>query len=68
MVFIISFIVGIITLIIGFFILKIEPVGSALIGLSVGQQLAWPMPNKQTKTIEIVDVVYQPERCGALNR
>lgn len=44
------------------------PVGSALIGLSVGQQLAWPMPNKQTKTIEIVDVVYQPERCGALNR
>ncbi len=44
------------------------PVGSALIGLSVGQQLAWPMPNNQTKTIEIVDVVYQPERCGALNR
>lgn len=44
------------------------PVGSALIGLSVGQQLSWPMPNNQTKTIEIVDVVYQPERCGNLNR
>ncbi len=44
------------------------PVGSALIGLSVGQRLTWPMPNKQTKTIEIVDVVYQPERCGALSR
>ncbi|EGR2844662.1 nucleoside diphosphate kinase regulator [Vibrio parahaemolyticus] len=44
------------------------PVGSALIGLSVGQKLNWPMPNKQVKTIEIVDITYQPERCGALNR
>ncbi|MBE4513720.1 nucleoside diphosphate kinase regulator [Vibrio parahaemolyticus] len=44
------------------------PVGSALIGLSVGQKLDWPMPNKQVKTIEIVDITYQPERCGVLNR
>ncbi|MBS9935773.1 nucleoside diphosphate kinase regulator [Vibrio alginolyticus] len=44
------------------------PVGSALIGLSVGQKLNWPMPNNQVKTIEIVDITYQPERCGALNR
>ncbi|UFN72558.1 nucleoside diphosphate kinase regulator [Vibrio alginolyticus] len=44
------------------------PVGSALIGLSVGQKLEWPMPNNQVKTIEIVDITYQPERCGALNR
>ncbi|EGQ7871130.1 nucleoside diphosphate kinase regulator [Vibrio parahaemolyticus] len=44
------------------------PVGSALIGLSVGQKLDWPMPNKQVKTIEIVDITYQPERCSALNR
>ncbi|EPX4127133.1 nucleoside diphosphate kinase regulator [Vibrio alginolyticus] len=44
------------------------PVGSALIGLSVGQKLDWPMPNNQLKTIEIVDITYQPERCGALNR
>ncbi|MBE4459437.1 nucleoside diphosphate kinase regulator [Vibrio parahaemolyticus] len=44
------------------------PVGSALIGLSVGQKLDWPMPNKQVKTIEIVDITYQPERCGSLNR
>ncbi|EPG0328196.1 nucleoside diphosphate kinase regulator [Vibrio alginolyticus] len=44
------------------------PVGSALIGLSVGQKLEWPMPNNQVKTIEIVNITYQPERCGALNR
>ncbi|PFG58141.1 regulator of nucleoside diphosphate kinase [Vibrio sp. ES.051] len=44
------------------------PVGSALIGLSVGQKLEWPMPNNQVRTIEIVNITYQPERCGALNR
>ena len=43
------------------------PVGSALIGLSIGQKLEWPMPNNQVKTIEIVDITYQPERCGVLN-
>ncbi|ELN6932373.1 nucleoside diphosphate kinase regulator [Vibrio navarrensis] len=40
------------------------PVGSALLGLSVGQQLTWPMPGGQERTIEIIDVVYQPERAG----
>lgn len=40
------------------------PVGSALLGLSVGQQLTWPMPGGQEKTIEIIDVVYQPERAS----
>ncbi|MFH4666532.1 nucleoside diphosphate kinase regulator [Vibrio cidicii] len=40
------------------------PVGSALLGLSVGQQLTWPMPGGQEKAIEIIDVVYQPERAG----
>ncbi|MBR9874232.1 nucleoside diphosphate kinase regulator [Vibrio sp. J1-1] len=44
------------------------PVGSALIGLSIGQKLDWPMPNKQTKTIEIVNVTYQSEQSGALTR
>ncbi|MEX3070954.1 nucleoside diphosphate kinase regulator [Vibrio alginolyticus] len=34
------------------------PVGSALIGLSVGEKLDWPMPNKQTKTIEILNVTF----------
>ena len=44
------------------------PVGSALIGLAIGQKLDWPMPNKQTRTIEIVNVTYQPEQSGALTR
>ncbi|EMK3316177.1 nucleoside diphosphate kinase regulator [Vibrio vulnificus] len=40
------------------------PVGSALLGLSVGQQLTWPMPGGAEKTIEILEVTYQPERVG----
>lgn len=42
------------------------PVGSALIGLSVGEKLDWPMPNKQTKTIEILNVTFQAEKSGEL--
>ncbi len=44
------------------------PVGSALIGLTVGQKLDWPMPNQQMKTIEIVNVTFQPEKIGQLAR
>ncbi|MDV6250101.1 nucleoside diphosphate kinase regulator [Vibrio sp. EA2] len=44
------------------------PVGSALIGLSIGQKLDWPMPNNQTKTIEIVNVTFESEQSGALTR
>lgn len=40
------------------------PVGSALLGLSVGQTLAWTMPGGVERIIEILDVVYQPEREG----
>lgn len=40
------------------------PVGSALLGLAVGQSLNWPMPNSQSRTVEILDVLYQPERAG----
>ncbi|AQM20771.1 nucleoside diphosphate kinase regulator [Vibrio anguillarum] len=44
------------------------PVGSALLGLAVGQQLSWPMPGGRERVIEILDVVYQPERDGEFNR
>ncbi|GAA5648268.1 regulator of nucleoside diphosphate kinase [Vibrio proteolyticus] len=40
------------------------PVGSALLGLSVGQKLKWPLPGGNTQTIEIVEISYQPERSG----
>ncbi|EKO3580131.1 nucleoside diphosphate kinase regulator [Vibrio metschnikovii] len=43
------------------------PVGSALLGLSKGQQLTWPMPNGVERTIEIIDIIDQPERNGEYN-
>ncbi|RYE54449.1 MAG: nucleoside diphosphate kinase regulator [Sphingobacteriales bacterium] len=32
------------------------PVGAALIGLKVGQRIAWPLPNGREKKIEVVRV------------
>lgn len=42
----------------------LAPVGSALIGLSVGQSIQWPVPGGRTRTLRIVAVPYQPEAAG----
>lgn len=42
----------------------LAPVGSALIGLSVGQSIEWPIPGGRTRTLRIVAVPYQPEAAG----
>ncbi len=42
----------------------LAPVGSALIGLSVGQAIRWPMPNGRSRGLRIVEVLYQPEAAG----
>lgn len=42
----------------------LAPVGSALIGLSVGQSISWPMPGGRTKRLKVVAVPYQPEAAG----
>ena len=44
------------------------PVGSALLGLSVGDELAWPGPGGKAMTVRVTEVVYQPERAGELHR
>ncbi len=44
------------------------PVGSALLGLSVGDELAWPGPGGKPMTVRVTEVVYQPERAGELHR
>lgn len=46
----------------------LAPVGSALLGLSVGDQLEWPTPGGGAATVRVIDVVYQPERAGELHR
>lgn len=40
------------------------PVGSALLGLRVGQEIDWPFPDGQIRTIRVEELVYQPERAG----
>ncbi len=44
------------------------PVGSALLGLSVGDELAWPGPGGKAMTVRVKEVVYQPEAAGELHR
>ena len=42
----------------------LAPIGSALIGLAVGQSIEWPGPNGKTLQVTITAVEYQPERAG----
>lgn len=38
--------------------------GSALIGLRTGQEINWMFPDGKTKTLKILDIIYQPEANG----
>lgn len=46
----------------------LAPVGSALLGLSVGQEIEWPVLGGKTTRVKIMDVTYQPERLGIFHR
>lgn len=46
----------------------LAPVGSALIGLSVGDSIEWPKPGGGMLRVCVEDVVYQPERSGQYHR
>lgn len=46
----------------------LAPVGSALLGLSTGDEIEWPGPGGGTIKLRIVEVVYQPEREGKFYR
>ena len=46
----------------------LAPVGSALLGLSVGQSIAWQVPGSRTLSLRILEVTYQPEATGELHR
>ena len=42
----------------------LAPVGSALLGLRVGQTIQWPMPGGKTSELRLLDVLEQPEAEG----
>ena len=46
----------------------LAPVGSALLGLAVGDELDWPRPGGGVSTVRVTGVTYQPERAGELHR
>jgi regulator of nucleoside diphosphate kinase len=46
----------------------LAPVGSALLGLSQGDEIEWPKPGGGVLRVRIEEVVYQPERSGEYHR
>lgn len=40
------------------------PVGTALLGLRVGQSIEWELPNGQRRRYRVIAVPYQPEAAG----
>lgn len=46
----------------------LAPVGSALLGLAVGQQIQWSVPGGKTVQVRVLEVSYQPERAGEYTR
>ncbi len=42
----------------------LAPVGSALLGLKEGDEIAWPAPGGGMVNVKIIEVTYQPERSG----
>lgn len=46
----------------------LAPVGSALLGLEIGQHIDWPMPDKRTRRLRVLEIRYQPEAAGHMHR
>jgi len=46
----------------------LAPVGSALLGLSQGDEIEWPNRSGGLTTVKVTAVTYQPERAGAHHR
>ena len=46
----------------------LAPVGSALLGLTEGDQIEWPKPGGGLLQVEIIEVIYQPEREGVFHK
>lgn len=46
----------------------LAPVGSALLGLSQGDEIEWPKPGGGVLRVRIEEITYQPERSGEYHR
>ena len=46
----------------------LAPVGSALLGLRVGQVIDWPLPGGRSTRLQVLGIRYQPEAAGEFHR
>lgn len=46
----------------------LAPVGSALLGLTQGDEIEWPKPGGGFLKVKLREVIYQPERAGEFHR
>lgn len=46
----------------------LTPIGTALLGLAIGDRIDWPLADGHTTSLRIVDIPYQPERAGEIFR
>lgn len=42
----------------------LAPVGCALLGLTVGQTIKWPLPDGRVRCFDLSEILYQPEAAG----
>lgn len=46
----------------------LAPVGTALLGLTIGQTIDWPAPSGKTLKLTLLEIEYQPEAAAAVAR
>lgn len=46
----------------------LAPIGSALLGLSIGQSITWQVPGGRQLELRVLDVRFQPEASSQLHR
>jgi len=42
----------------------LAPIGTALLGLRVGDEIDWPVPSGKTRSLRILSMIFQPEASG----
>ncbi|AWK43632.1 nucleoside diphosphate kinase regulator [Photorhabdus laumondii subsp. laumondii] len=44
------------------------PLGAALLGLRIGDEISWELPNGEETRVKVLELLYQPEAAGEYHR
>ncbi|MBS9434896.1 MULTISPECIES: nucleoside diphosphate kinase regulator [Photorhabdus] len=44
------------------------PLGAAILGLRIGDEISWALPNGEETRVKVLELLYQPEAAGELHR